>query len=238
MRIDDSDGERCRDLYLEDIFRCIDWLGLDYDKGPKNVEDQKNNYSQELKREYYFEQLQALKEELFGCECSRKDLQKYSFYPGICQNKQLGFSEGETSLRLKQQRADEFSYMTLWRKDNRPAYQLVSVLEDRDNAITDIIRGNDLLPSTIFQESLFQRFSSKPFANSFHHALITHSDKDKGKLSKSQGDRSLRDQFKTSQDFLEKILWPFLGSDYDGIGLEQLKKLPPDPYVFQKLARV
>ena len=34
LRIDDIDGERARDEFIEDIFRGIEWLGLDYDTGP------------------------------------------------------------------------------------------------------------------------------------------------------------------------------------------------------------
>ena len=123
--------------------------------------------------------------------------------------------------------------MVLWRKDDLPSYQLVSVLEDRDNGTTDIIRGLDLLPSSLFQSEFYQHFSPQDFSRSFHHALITA---EAGhKLSKSQGDQGLREKFKKPHDFFEKVLWPFLGSEYEGLSLEELKAMPPDPRIFKKL---
>ena len=38
LRIDDLDRERFRKPYLEDIFRKLDSLGLDYDEGPAGPE--------------------------------------------------------------------------------------------------------------------------------------------------------------------------------------------------------
>ncbi len=39
LRIDDIDGERAREEFVEDIFTGIEWLGLDYDSGPTSVDD-------------------------------------------------------------------------------------------------------------------------------------------------------------------------------------------------------
>ncbi|NJL14359.1 MAG: hypothetical protein HC913_16005 [Microscillaceae bacterium] len=39
LRIDDLDQTRCRPEYVEDIFRSLDWLGLDWDSGPQGVDD-------------------------------------------------------------------------------------------------------------------------------------------------------------------------------------------------------
>ena len=39
LRIDDGDAPRIRPEYVEDIFETLEWLGLDYDKGPRGPED-------------------------------------------------------------------------------------------------------------------------------------------------------------------------------------------------------
>jgi len=48
LRIDDLDRARLRRLYLENIFRVIDWLGIDYDLGPSGPDDFLRHYSQLL----------------------------------------------------------------------------------------------------------------------------------------------------------------------------------------------
>src|SRR6476661_4404331 len=39
LRIDDLDRARLRPAYLDNIFRVIDWLGLNYDYGPTGPDD-------------------------------------------------------------------------------------------------------------------------------------------------------------------------------------------------------
>ena len=46
LRIDDLDRARLRPAYLENIFRVIDWLGLDYDHGPTGPDDFLRHHSQ------------------------------------------------------------------------------------------------------------------------------------------------------------------------------------------------
>jgi glutamyl/glutaminyl-tRNA synthetase len=48
LRIDDLDRARLRQPYLTNIFRVIDWLGIDYDYGPSGPDDFLRHYSQLL----------------------------------------------------------------------------------------------------------------------------------------------------------------------------------------------
>ena len=48
LRIDDLDRARLRPAYLDNIFRVIDWLGLDYDHGPHGPDDFLRHHSQLL----------------------------------------------------------------------------------------------------------------------------------------------------------------------------------------------
>ena len=233
LRIDDSDSSRVRDKYLENIFKVIEWLGIDYDSGPMSIEDHKKNFSQTHKTDYYFQELRSsMGNELFACVCSRKDLADSIGYPGTCLNLNLKHEPMLSALRCKLECPGEFEKMILWRKDNAPSYQLVSVLEDRDCGITDIIRGVDLLGSSNFQRDLFSYFSKVSFPKVFHHQLIT--DLDSSKLSKSQGSESVIEKFKTKEDFLERVLWPLLDIEYEGITLEELKVTPPEVSLFKE----
>src|SRR6476469_4191778 len=48
LRIDDLDRARLRPAYLDNIFRVIDWLGIDYDHGPTGPDDFLRHHSQLL----------------------------------------------------------------------------------------------------------------------------------------------------------------------------------------------
>lgn len=60
LRIDDLDTARFREEYIEDIFASLEWLGLDWDTGPRSLADIKSIHSQHLRIERYRAALQAL----------------------------------------------------------------------------------------------------------------------------------------------------------------------------------
>ena len=77
-------------------------------------------------------------------------------------------------------------------RNGRPAYQIASLSDDVDFGIDLIVRGADLLPSTLIQLHLARVLDLKAFAEVrfLHHPLIT--DTRGGKLSKSHGAGSLK----------------------------------------------
>ena len=94
LRIDDLDAERMRPEYIEDIFKTLDWLGLDWDEGPFSVEDFFKNWSQHLRVEAYEKALNDLAKmgRIYTCICSRKDIRLNStngLYPNTCRNNRL-----------------------------------------------------------------------------------------------------------------------------------------------------
>jgi glutamyl/glutaminyl-tRNA synthetase len=200
LRIDDHDETRVRQEYLENIFETLKWLGLDWDEGPKSVNDHKANYSQSLKKEHYREELKSLKD-AFWCECSRKDLEGFdNGYPGICKNKNLK-PDGVKEVALR------FSDYVLWRKDDLPSYQWVSLVDDIDMKITHIIRGEDLRESSAFQKELAENLGWTFPQNIFHHTLLQESGR---KISKSTKSSSLFEEFSSPKEFYREVLGPYL----------------------------
>ena len=119
LRIDDLDTDRMRIDCLEDIFRTLDWLGLDYDEGASGVEDFQKNYSQHTRLDLYFDALKKIanfstpsvsidlgfrsRSILYACKCSRKDIREQSsdgLYPKICLPKHIPFDENEVTWRI------------------------------------------------------------------------------------------------------------------------------------------
>ncbi len=234
LRIDDMDGIRFRKEVLEDIFVSLDWLGLDWDKGPWGPDDFYQNYSLQLKKETYRHHLNILTEKSrkpFACQCSRRTIKKKSangLYPGTCRDKRLPFKPFSHAIRLKvdpdtrilinRQPIDlarEFGDFVIWRKDDQPSYQLASLLEDEAANVNLIIRGEDLLLSTAAQLYLAgcYNFSSFPACCFRHHGLILG--KDGEKLSKSRGAYALKDirEAKGRPAQAVKAAAPLLGLD-------------------------
>ncbi|MDX2245611.1 MAG: glutamate--tRNA ligase family protein [Bacteroidia bacterium] len=215
LRIDDLDAPRMREEYLEDIFRTLEWLGLDYDYGPSGPEDHRKNYSQQNRRDEYqaaLEQIAAQGGNVFGCVCSRSQIQTSGGqYIGTCREAAIPLFQPETAWRLLTPPKtlihwDDFFQgnksvnlyermrdFVIRRKDGIPAYQIVSVWEDIHNGINLIVRGEDLADSTAAQLFLARFFPENAFAHTrfYHHALLT--DNEGRKLSKSAGSFSLKE---------------------------------------------
>ncbi|MBE7179290.1 MAG: tRNA glutamyl-Q synthetase, partial [Mucilaginibacter polytrichastri] len=78
LRIDDYDLPRVRREFIEDIFRLLDWLGLDWDEGPQSPDDHTRNFSSKRRYDLYRNLLSVfLSFELaYTCSCSKKELAK------------------------------------------------------------------------------------------------------------------------------------------------------------------
>lgn len=215
LRIDDLDASRRRPEYLEDIFRTIEWLGIDYDLGPEGPTDFLRFYSQQLRLPHYHKAIAQLKEKgmLYACTCSRKEIRRNSSdgnYPGTCLKKNKDFEAARTAWRIQVPKNEEvlipewkkgripisldqeMGDFVLRQKNKAPAYQVASLVDDELWAINFIVRGADLRPSTAAQLFLAQSLDYPNFKNAifWHHGLITGSDGQK--LSKSAGADALK----------------------------------------------
>jgi glutamyl/glutaminyl-tRNA synthetase len=164
LRIDDLDAERMRPEYVEDIFKTLDWLGLDWDEGPFSVADFSQNWSQHLRLDLYEKALSDLQKtgDLYICNCSRKDIKlrsKNGLYPNTCRENRLS-NDGKTSARFET--SPTLTQNTAWRivvEENKSVHfknlekkGLLSIngIFDAENAI---FNGFDDKTSVKFQTS-------------------------------------------------------------------------------------
>lgn len=183
LRIDDMDRDRTRPEYVEDVFRVVDWLG---------IEPTATVYlSQRTERDVEaLHDMRAAGMPAFVCRCSRTDLGDSLSCARHCDEQNLDLVTGASALRLRLPVGplrDAMGDVVLWRRDGYPAYQLSSLVADHDFRISHIVRGEDLLDSTSVQLFMARFLEDSPFlhAQVIHHPLIVG--ESGAKLSKSQG---------------------------------------------------
>ncbi len=206
MRIDDLDPPRVRPGAADAFLRDHEWLGLDWDEGPVFQ-------SAPERQAAYAEALVALEAagHLYPCTCSRREWMEIASaphgegpprYPGTCR---AGPSHPERPAALRFRlhgptpRFDDLVFgpsggtdegdFVVRRADGLVAYQLAVVVDDREQRITEVVRGADLLAATGLQRALFAALGA-PAPAALHVPLVLG--KDGERLAKRNGARGVR----------------------------------------------
>lgn len=214
MRIEDLDAPRVVSGSAEAIMRDLRWLGLDWDEGP-DVGGPYGPYRQSERADRYQAAVDRLAthQYVYPCTCTRKEIAEIASaphgdlglrYPGTCRQgvrhperqpawrfiasePAAGF---EDRLRGWMPPAEGGGDFVVQRADGVFAYQLAVVVDDAEMAITEVVRGDDLLSSTPRQLDLYRALELPPPAF-FHVPLVMGPD---GKrLSKRHGPVSIAD---------------------------------------------
>ena len=215
LRIDDLDRERYRPEYVQDILDTLDFLEISIDQGPKSLREFESDWSQIHRMGKYEEAMEKISESrlVFACDCSRKRIQELNpqgFYLGYCLDRRMKLDKPETAWRINTLESDflkfteypdqamsslipeETAFYLVRKKDRLPAYHLTSVVDDEHFGVDLIVRGKDLLASTIAQLDLARIIQAEKFpkATFLHHPLLKGPQKKK--LSKSEGATSIQ----------------------------------------------
>ena len=288
LRIDDYDLPRYRRQYVENIFRVLDMLGIDFDGGPGGVGEFETKFSSKFRLGAYQNALKKLEQNgvCYACKCSHsmKSSFKNGIYTRVCADKNLKFKKDETAMRLRtidgaqinvrqnlinfdalcgkpdgaanqtgglfgsgrkaqdgtagglknsanlvgsdreKPDGEKFSFnatenlnssnlgvlnltdetafesekfaqtqsvnlaqilgdFVVWKKDDTPAYNLASLVDDETLGVNLLVRGEDLLACSAAQKYAAQILGYDfAGANFIHHGLLAHGGK---KLSKS-----------------------------------------------------
>ena len=184
LRIDDFDLGRARAAYLDDVFRTLDWIGVEVDSGPSCTSDFRASWSMSG----WMDQFRAARDLLlnnpglpvFTCRCSRTALGPGGRCVLGCADRDLDLVPGHSVLRLSVPATTPGGDLppgdhVLWRRDDVPAYQLGSVVADEALGVTAVVRGVDLLASSALQIHLASMLPAPGFAAADlrHHELLT-----------------------------------------------------------------
>ena len=135
LRIDDADSGRARPEYLEDVFRVYRWLGVEWDLGPQDPDEYRTLPTQAERRDYFRAELEAAVGRglpAYACTCSRRDAAgSATGCAGGCREAGAALT-GATTVRVSLPTEMGLPDPVLWRRDDLPAYHLVSLVSDRD----------------------------------------------------------------------------------------------------------
>lgn len=178
LRIDDVDAVRVRADYVSDIFRCLDFLGITPESGPSTFAEYQPRdprFREDVRADLARAQERGL--QTYVCTCSRRTSRTGERC--ACRGAMHSWHGGESSVRWED--------VVLWRRDDLPSTLLTSLILDRNEGITHVLRGADLAPTTQLQRRIASYFDAEAFTSAqfAHHGLVLAPDGTK--LSKSAG---------------------------------------------------
>jgi len=218
LRIEDTDKERSKNEYKDQIIKSLNWIGVKHDK---------EEYIQSKKINKHIEIANKLLEKGFAykCYCSEEQIEeekkraKQKKLPYIYSRKCRDLKESEKKsnfvLRFKS-KIDGHSVLKdlvqgdvkienstiedfiILRKNGTPTYNLSAAVDDKDMEITHIIRGDDHKMNTFKQMQIFN--SMKWNLPTYVHIPLIHTSEGK-KLSK-------RDKASTLDDYKKIGIMP------------------------------
>ena len=100
----------------------------------------------------------------------------------------------------------DFGDFVVWRRDNVPSYQLACVADDAAMAITEVVRGADLLKSTARQILLFRALGIDPPAWYHCRLVVDHNGRRLAKRHDALSLRALRQRGLTPMNILSAEL--------------------------------
>ena len=201
VRIEDIDPPREQPGSTDRILEALERYGFEWD-GPV-IYQSRSHAAHEAALSRLLEAGHA-----YRCSCSRRDLADAprgplgTIYPGTCRS---GSATGETAVRVRtddsllgfidglqgaqQERLEsESGDFVIWRRDGLVAYHLAVVVDDHEQAVTEIVRGIDLMDSTCRQIWL-QRLLGYSTPDYLHIPVAAHADGQK--LSKLTGAKAV-----------------------------------------------
>jgi glutamyl-tRNA synthetase len=162
LRIEDTDAERNREEWVDGILSSLAWLAMEPDEGPFRQSERTAAALAAVDRLW-------AAGAVYACDCGRDEIDARTKgnatpgYDGYCRDRGLERQAG--ALRFRTPREGEVIVHDLIRGDvvfqcsaiedfvvvkstGAPLFVLANTVDDIDMAISHVIRGEDLLPST------------------------------------------------------------------------------------------
>ncbi len=258
LRIEDTDKERSKDEFKDQIITSLDWLGIKHDGNEyiqsKNVKNHIAVADELLKKGYAYK-----------CYCSEEEINeqkekcKKQGIPYIYNRKWRDAKNleipknldpvvrfkskisGNTIIKDLVQGERNISNSTIedfiiLRKDKSPTYQLSATVDDNEMGISHIIRGDDHMINSFKQKQIYDALGWK--VPEFAHIPLIHSEQGK-KLSKRDNASTIEDYIKMGiipdalRNYLLRLGWSYKDKEIftkqESIDLFDLKGVGKSP---------
>jgi glutamyl-tRNA synthetase len=234
LRIEDTDRERSKDEFRNQIIESLKWIGIEHD-GDEYIQ------SQNINKHIDIANVLIKKGFAYKCYCSTKEIEeqkekaKKANMPFIYNRKWRDATNLEIPKDIKPvirfkskirgnsiikdlvQGEINISNSTIedfiiLRNDNTPTYQLSAVTDDHQMNITHVIRGDDHKINTFKQKQIYE--AMKWQLPEFAHIPLIHSKEGK-KLSKRDNASTIRDYIKIGilpealRNYLLRLGWSY-----------------------------
>jgi glutamyl-tRNA synthetase len=250
LRIEDTDKERSKKEFEDDIIDALNWLGLSWDEAIVRQSERIDLYQKIIK--------ELINKDLaYYCFCSKEELElrkqeqltrgEIPIYPGTCRN----FSKSEALKRKEQEnyvirlkvpektitykdylRGEiQFDFrqvgdFVIAKKEDEPLYVLANTVDDHYQGMTHIIRGEEFI-STTPKQILIYKYLDWEEPIFVHLPLVLG--QDRSKLSKRHGAKSISEY--RQEGYLPEAILNFLAllgwhpeGDREIISLEEMIK--------------
>lgn len=211
MRIEDLDGPRVKPEAAAALLHTLAWLGLDHDGAPLVQSADLEPYRAAMRA-------LAADGRVYACALTRREIEKAVRAPHAAEHELRfppelrpddptahAFDDERTNYRLRLEPEaievrdgvastrthapfDEIGDFVVWTKRGVPAYQLAVVVDDARTGVTDVMRGDDLLPSAARQVVVYRALGLEP-PRWWHLPLVLG--EDGRRLAKRHGDTRL-----------------------------------------------
>jgi glutamyl-tRNA synthetase len=237
LRIEDIDSPRVKPWAIQQALDDLRWLGLDWDGEPVIQTTRLAHYQAALDRLKAADAVYPCtcsRTDIAAAASAPHIGQEGPLYPGTCAQRRARDAEqlpdqpyawryrltcdGHDDERIITYNdliagpqacaaSRELGDFVVAKADGTPAYQLAVVVDDIAQGVTEVIRGNDLIPSTFRQLALYQSFQ-RPAPRFGHTPLVIGPDG--RRLAKRHGDTRislLRERGHASDRLVGFLAW-------------------------------
>lgn len=219
LRVEDTDLERSTPEAIQVLFECMEWLGLDYDE---EVFYQTKNVKRHLE---VVEQLLA-SGHAYKCEKTSRDGKTGTVV--MFKMPKEGTIEFDDIVKGHMaKKAEDIQDFAIVRSDGSPIFHIANVVDDIDQRVTHIIRGDDHVENTFKHICIFKALGA-PVPKYGHLSMIVNQ---QGKPYSKRDGAAFVGEYR-EQGYLPEALFNYLlllgwnpGDDREVLTREEMIKL-------------
>ena len=165
LRVEDTDLERSTPEAIQALLECMQWLGLDYDE---------EAFYQTKNKPRHMEAVEKLLASGHAYKCERTSRDGKTGEVVMFKMPREGVIEFDDIVKGKMaKRAEDIQDFAIVRSDGSPIFHIANVVDDIDQRVTHIIRGDDHVENTFKHICIFKALGA-PVPQYGHLSMIVN----------------------------------------------------------------